>query len=115
VGNLKFVFEIAHRPQTAKDEVDASLSGAADREAIEADHLYTLQMTCGSSDLGESLFQGKGGLLSRVLEHGHDHVPKESAASLDQVEVPQREGIETAGIEGTHAGRNTGEDPMQRL
>ena len=113
VSDLELVFEITHGPQPTQDQVHVLLPCALNREAVETDHLHTAEMVRGDANLIQPSFQRKGGGLTGILENSHNHLPEESTSTLDQVEVTEGEGVETAGIESPHRLKTADLDPMQ--
>ena len=113
MGDLKFVLEIAHGPQPTQDQIHLLITSALNREAIEADHFNTVEVTGGDADLIQPTFQRKGGSFTGILQNSHHHLPKEVAPTLNQVEMTEGEGVETAGIESPHRLKTADWDPMQ--
>ena len=87
VGNLQFVFEVAHGSQTTQDQINAVIPGTLNGETVEADHLNTLEMGRGCADLSKTLFKRKRGRFAGVLENSNHHLPEQSAPPLNQVQV----------------------------
>ena len=102
VGDLQFVFKIAHRPQSPQDEVGAMGFGAMDSETVETDDFDAAEMSGGCSDLAEAIIDAEGRALAWVAEHGHHHFTEQGGGPLDQIHVSVREWIEASGIKRPH-------------
>ena len=102
MGDLELIFEIAHRSQTAKNQVGLLLTCALHCQAVKTDDLHSLEVRSRSADLLKPLLQGEGWGFVWVLQHRHHHLTKKLATAFNQVEMAQGERVKAAGVKSAH-------------
>ena len=102
MGDLQFVFEVAHRSQAPQDQVGAMGDGTVHCEAIETDHLHAGEMARRRADLFDPFVDAERRPFARIAEHRNDHLTKQAHGPLNQVHMTIGKRVETAGVESPH-------------
>ena len=99
-SHLKLEFEIRNRPQSANDDEGIFRAGEIHKEAIELLDRYARGLLDSSFNHGNALVRIEKRRFCFILSHGHNERIEELVRTMNNINMPEGNGIEAAGIYG---------------
>ena len=100
IGQLKFIFKIRYRPQSADQDIGALLTGQIDQKASKADNLNIGQLRTDNTGQLNPLIKAETGLFPGAFGYRHYHLIKQAGGPLNQIGMTIGDRVEGTGING---------------
>jgi len=100
MGQVEFELEIAEFTKAADDGGCLVLAGEFDRQAIEFEDLDVTDALAGLAGHAEALLDVEPRVLAVTGSYGDDDFIEEARGSAEDVQVPQRDRVKGAGVDG---------------